>query len=318
MVDQVKNNARAGFFGALIGRAKAWAKETPGAALALSVAALLHAALFIFDCVSGFSSFTTGDRSWIRLEAMRGVLSAEHGDYLAAAAAAAVAPGEYLLQGPFYLIGGPAAVVLFPIGPALAATLCVWRIAGDLFGAKLATAATLIYVVLPQSLVFPHQFVTETAVGASCVFFVAAALRFLKSHRLPDAMIAGAWLGLAIFIRPSFAVILPALFALFLVFKLKDARAMLAGAMAMAAIAIAPLMLWTAAYSATTGQVGYTSGVANLGWNLRSRVYLVQSRNGLPLAPEVASYQAYEELYGDSGGISIGRFLEIDAETPGP
>lgn len=316
MADRMKRNTRVGIVGTFIGRARAYAKETPGAVASVGVAAFLHALLFVYDCISGFAAFTAGDRSWTRLEAMRGVLTTSNGDYIAAAAEAVVAPGEYLLQAPFFLIGGPAAVVLFQIALALAGVFCVWRIGSELVGPKLATVAALIYAVLPQSLVFPHQFVTETAVATACIFFVGAAMQYLKSHRLPDAAIAGAWLGLAIFIRPSFAVILPALIALFLVFRVRALRGRTGGGIAMAAVALAPLMIWVAAFTATTGQVGYTNGVANLSWNLRSRVFLVQTRNGLPLAPEVARYKAYEELYGDNGGIGIGRFLEIASEAP--
>ena len=318
MVDQSKISTRGRAIGALANRVTGWIDASRGAMLSLSIAAAIHAALFLYDCISGFAAFTTGDRSWTRLEAMTGVLNAPSGDHLSAAAAAAVAPGEYLLQLPFYLIGGPAAVILFQILLALAAARCVWRIADNLFGPRLATAATLIFALLPQSLVFPHQFVTETAVAAFCIFFVSASLDFLKAPRWPQALWAGLWLGLAIFIRPSFAVILPLLPALFLIFRARGLGARLGGGLAMAALALAPLMLWTAAFTATTGQIGYTSGVANLDWNLRSRVYLVQSRNGLPLAPEVAQYQAYEELYGDAGGIGVARFFEIAAETPGP
>jgi 4-amino-4-deoxy-L-arabinose transferase-like glycosyltransferase len=286
-------------------------------AVVLGFAAILHALLFAYDLSTNFEAFLWGDRSWHRSESLQAFLQAERGHVLATLASGSVGPGEFLLIWPSYVLGGAPGIVLFQIALFLLSVYFVCAIAQRVFPwPSAALICGTVYVLLPQNIVFTHQLVTEAIATPLTVAFLYCYTLTSGDRRWRYAIAGGLALGLAIFVRPSLAFILPPFVVLHLLYRRSLRPGVLRGVMAIAAVALIPMMIWVAAFTLTTGKFGYTGGVANLGWNLRSKVFLVYSRNGLEKPPEVQAFQRYDDLYGDLGGISTVRFLEIASDRP--
>jgi 4-amino-4-deoxy-L-arabinose transferase-like glycosyltransferase len=230
----------------------------------------------------------------------------------------AIGPGEYLFQLPLYVAGGAGAVILFQIILSVFSIVCVYQIAAMLLPwRRAALVCGLVYALLPQNLVFPHQFVTEAIATPCTVFFLYFLVRSLRDNRLTLALVGALFYGLAIFVRPSLVLALPLLVVLPVLYASGSRRAAAIGCSAIGAMAFLPLAIWIAAFTVTTGKFGYTSGVANLAWNLRSKIYLVYYRNNITdLPPEVAKFNGYSQFYTDHGGVSTQRFLAIAAQHP--
>jgi hypothetical protein len=285
----------------------------------LSVAIALHASLLFYDAHVGFSPFLHGDRAPGRFAAMLYVVHAPLGDWLSFMAQSGVVPGEYLLQIPAYLLGGIPAVIGFQVAMTIGSVLAVAEMAKVLFRWTPAPwVAGVIYLILPDNLVFPHQFVTEAVAAPMAVGFMALMMRLTDNAMkqvLATAAAAGLCLGLAIFSRPSLAVALPALGCLYVLYQRTIAiRPITMGVVC--AVAVAPLLIWTVLFTASSGHIGYTNGVATLGWNLRSKVYIEEQAGDFPKSPEVSKFTSYANMSDDHGGIGVVRFFQIEAKHP--
>lgn len=133
---------------------------------------------------------------------------------------------------------------------------------------------------------------------------------------MSDAFLAGLMLGVAIFVRPPLLLIAPALLAVHVLYRRYFWSGALRAAALLACFALLPMAIWTAAFTSHTGHFGYTSGVANFGWNLRSKVFLVHERNSLEQPEALKQFHSYGDLYSVSGGISVGQFLVHASEHP--
>ncbi|RYG35869.1 MAG: hypothetical protein EON93_05955 [Burkholderiales bacterium] len=179
----------------------------------------LHLALFVYDVIVGFAPFLQGDRAWDRMAILQNMLKAPAGEWLKAAVNATVVPGEYLFQIPVYLIAGTGGVVLLQVVLTVLSVGCVAAIGRNLFSWRFAgLAAALVYMLVPQNIVYPHQFVTEAISTPFCVFFLYFMVRYLKQGTWTLALYAGLCLGIAIFSRPSLALVIVGLTGLCLLY----------------------------------------------------------------------------------------------------
>lgn len=280
---------------------------------------LLNAALMYFDFSRHFATFTAGDRAYSRYSAAMGVIGAAGNAVLPAMVHAVVEPGEYLLViVPLALIG-PAGAVLVQIILHAAASRCAAEMGVRLSRLKYAGVLSgFAYGLFTQNLAFAHEFVTEAICAPFCVFFLHAITAFVRRPSPVTILLAGFYIGVAIFSRPSTVLALPVL----IIFALANWRALDKAGQAAAAtafaLALAPLGAWTGVFTASTGHFGYTEGVATLPWNLRSKVFLTETANQLPLSPEVRGFRDYPSLYEDPNGISAARFVTIASHLPVP
>jgi hypothetical protein len=285
--------------------------------LVLLAAFLIHISLFAYDVATGFEPLLRGDRSFSRLQALVAFDRAPVGNILSTLVANPVIPSEYFAQWVAFAAGGPAGIVIFQIALFLTSVWALCRTVSALFPWKSYTAVVgLVYVVLPQNLAFTHQLVSEAIATPFWVLFAYFYVTYSRNGRTLQLLMSGLTLGVVIFVRPTLAIVLPALVLSHLVYRRylwRDAALMMA---VICALSILPMAAWVATYTAQTGKFGYTSGVANLGWNLRSKVFFVYSRNQLEKPAEIRSYSEYADLYQDSNGISVGRFLQLAAEHP--
>jgi hypothetical protein len=160
---------------AMIARSAHNSNESKGPILVLLLLFVaVHGLLLVHD-IAHPEAFLTGDRAPGRLEKIhylfhghddayaykhlefaKGDLSPtdrflENGD-----------PGDYILHAAFYGIGGQYLVILVHLVLAFLAVLCVYRLA-ILLGQpqRYGLVAAIVYVLLPGSLMLPHQLVTE-------------------------------------------------------------------------------------------------------------------------------------------------------------
>lgn len=274
--------------------------------VALTVLAL-HLTILAYDIATQVRAFTWGDRGIERLRMVEG-FAALRGSPIDWMAAAPVVPGEYLfVEGPWQL-GGAIGVILFQIALAVLAAWLVARTAGRIVPwPRAALGCGLAYALLPQNLAFPHQLVTEAVATPLCAAWLALVLDGVRGGRKAAFAAAGLCLGLAILARPVIAALLPIAFGLALLVPAARPWLRRPGLPAMAIIALAPLLLWTAVFTAQTGHLGYNNGSASLGWNLRSKALITERANRI--APPA-------DLLPDEGGIASGRFLEEVGRHP--
>ncbi len=284
--------------------------------IVLAFAATLHLFMFAFDVAMQFPAFLRGDRSpvrWFGVEALR---AADASHLVSTLTSAPTAPGEYLFGYVFGLFGGIAAIVAFQTVLFLLSLLCLCKIAERLPWRHSVLVFGTIYTLLPHNLVFTHQFVTEAIATPFIVFFIYFYCRAARSGRTSDALLCGLMLGVAIFVRPPLMPIVPLLVLVRVLYRRYFSAVNWRSVAMICGVAILPMVAWSAVYTAETGRVGYTSGVANLGWNLRSKVFLVYSRNGLEQPAPLRGYADYPSLYNDSKGISVADFAGYVARHP--
>ncbi len=269
----------------------------------------LHLAIVPYDVATGFRAFTWGDRGMERLRMVK-EFAGLRGPVTGWMTDAPVVPGEYLFAVLPWQLGGPLAVILLQIALATMAAWLVARMAGRVVPwPRAALGCGLVYALLPQNVAFPHQLTTEAIATPFCVAWLALLLAAVRRGGVGAFAGAGLCLGVAIFLRPVIAAMLPIAFVLALAVPAARATLRRPGLYAMAATALAPLLLWTAVFTLHTGQVGYNKGSANLGWNLRSKALITERANGIdPPA----------DLVDEDGFISIGRFVEEVAKHPAP
>jgi hypothetical protein len=232
----------------------------------LAPLAALHALMLAYD-VANPDRFLRADRAGGRMQVVEGFPEAlragEATTYLASHGIA----GDWLPHALMYALGGPLLIVLVQVALALASVLWVREIGSRLgLASRHATAAAVLYALLPHTLVFPHQLSTE----ALFVPLVIAAFRFA----LPVAGPAGGLaLGLATLVRPI-TVLWPVVQAVLQPGPLRRRAAFLA-------LALAPLLLWMAFILSATGEFSMGRSGHDLGGNL----YYRMQRMAAPLPP---------------------------------
>jgi Dolichyl-phosphate-mannose-protein mannosyltransferase len=292
--------------------------------LVVLICSVFHLILFANDVQSGYRAFAWGDRGEGRVSFLQEFTSTPHTDVIASMVFGGTVPGEYLfVLGP-YLAFGIAGVIMFQIALSVASAAATARLGAELLPFRFSALITgLLYTLIPQNLVYPHQLVTEAIATPLCVGWLYFTYQGLMRSSRGSLIVAGLLLGIAIFVRPSlFAIILTfPLLALFI----RRLRFLLTNKWiyAMLAVAAAPLLTWTAIFTTYSGHLGYTNGIATLSWNLRDKARAVELANDIPPSASLASDRAGISLrearyLDDSGGISLREFGQIALEHPVP
>jgi Dolichyl-phosphate-mannose-protein mannosyltransferase len=283
--------------------------------LLLLAALAIHIALLSYDLSSHFEPLLRGDRSEARWIAMTQFAASPPGSLLDALTNSPVAPAEFMIQLTSYKIGGQTGIIVVQIALFLASLWALSRTALILLGSRVAMLTIgAVYTLLPQNLAFTHQLVTEAIATPLVVISSYFYLCYLDQRRFSLLMACGISLGLGILVRPPVAMALLPFALLHFVFRKLDFPWQ--ATVAICALAVIPFLAWTTIFSVHSGRFGYTSGTATLGWNLRSKVFFVYSRNGLEKPPEVAKFAKYSDSWNDNGGISVGRYLQLVKPYP--
>lgn len=217
----------------------------------------LHAACFVYDAAHP-GRFLNGDRAYERLESIQRFGEAlRSGDALAYLSGRGIV-GDWLPQALLYLAGGQYFVIAVQVLLVLASIAWV-RDLGLRMGLReaRATAAALVYGLLPQTLVFPHELASE----AVFVPLVVLAFRLSLPGLAPPGALA---LGLATLIRPV-TLLWPFVHAA-LAPAANRRRAAFIG------LALAPLLAWMTFMLFATGEFSMGRSGHDLGANLYYRM----------------------------------------------
>jgi 4-amino-4-deoxy-L-arabinose transferase-like glycosyltransferase len=264
-----------------------------------SVVGAIHLALFARDLTQP-DGFLRADRARFRYHAMKNLIAAGHEDYASFVACLVKQGiiGDYGIHAAFYAIGGAPAVIFVQVLLAIAAALCVVYIAWHTFLSRnLALAAGLLYAVLPQSIAFPHQLLSESIANPFLIFGTAAVVYGIQSQRkAPIWLLSGLAFGVAGLVRPAL-MLLPLIAAVLLAWfgrGVGNRKAAL-----LAASGIAPFVLWCTFMLLLTGRFGPGESTQDLGLNFSQSTakVLLSEADSLPPRLTAGQYLHYVALY---------------------
>ncbi len=228
--------------------------SVPAPALAarslLALFGAVHAGLFAYDLAHP-DRFLMADRAGERIEVIRAFQAAP--DWAGFLGSHGI-PGDWLPHALLYSVGGPFFVIAVQIALVLLSIVWVRDLAQRAgLGTRGAFAAAVLYGLLPQTLVFPHQLATEALFDPLVVL----------SFRLAIGAASGLALGAATLVRPITVVwplIVAALWG--------NGRRRIA----YLAAALAPVLAWMVFVFATTGEFSLGRSGHDLGHNLYERM----------------------------------------------
>lgn len=221
----------------------------------------LHAAMAAFD-LQNPARFFNADRADERLASLERLADTwqRGGDVVALLAGRGIV-GDWLPHAVLYLAGGASLVILAQVLLALLSIACVRNIGLRLgLDEARASAAAVLYGVLPHTLVYPHQLASEALFVPLVVLSFAAA----------NTARRGLAMGAAILVRPVAALWPFVLKGL----RLADWRYF--------GLALVPLLLWMSFVKVEAGELGTGRTHADLGSNLYQRA--VRMTGGDPAA----------------------------------
>lgn len=183
--------------------------------------------------------------------------------------------GDYLPQALLYLLGGRYLVILAQVILMIGAVMAVYGIT-HLFtlAPKASLAASLLYVNLPHSLVYPHMLASEAIFNPLVVISFYLTAIFLWNNRNRRALFASAALmGGATLVRP-----ITILWPLVVFIALLVARISCRQALLYPLIALLPLLLWMGYIRLNTGILSMGGSTHDPGHNLYDRVTKIIDR----------------------------------------
>jgi hypothetical protein len=201
-------------------------------------------------------------------------------------------PGDYLLQGLFFYLGGQYAVIFFQILLFMVSVAALYKLTLLITkSAKMSAAATLIYAHLPHGVVFPHMLWSESLFDPlTLISFYFVVRSVLRDHRWPNIICSALFLGLATLVRPT-VLLWPIIVVATLGLSRIPVRKIIGYVAVFAVIMLAwPSFIWSQTGSFTmTGQVG--GGVAFAPYALSTRMqFMIET---LPLEQRRAAEQRF-------------------------
>ena len=268
-----------------------------------------HAVLAVLD-FNRPEVFLRADRSAVRMSQIHTLLAMhswpEARDYLGSHGIL----GDYAVHAILYGIGGKPFLILFQILLLLASGAGVIGLARLLGLAPRSQAVALgVYLLLPHSLVLPHQLATE---ALQVPLLVISTWLFCLSIRDEDLWLllgSALLLALATLIRP---ITLAWPLVVFMIAVLCGRKGF--GALFLALFG-APVLLWMSFVWETTGAFGLGESSHSLGHNLYLRVAEVAASMPEPQARELVAQHLTQGAYGRMG---IAEYLRVTLQYPGP
>src|SRR4051812_7849415 len=218
----------------------------------LALFGALHAGLFAYDLAHP-DRFLMADRAGERMDVIRAFQgSADWAGFVGSHGI----PGDWLPHAILYAAGGPFFVIAIQIALVLLSIVWVRDLAERAgLGARCAFAAALLYGLLPQTLVFPHQLATEALFDPLVVL----------SFRLAVGAGSGLAIGAATLIRPI-TIAWP------LIVAAVSSGISTTKRFGYVAGALAPVLAWMLFVLAMTGEFSLGRSGHDLGHNLYERM----------------------------------------------
>lgn len=185
--------------------------------LILLVFAFIHIPIFIFG-LANHAPFMAGDRAGSRLEIIEYVfqlnnktnadqtsihLSEQANSSLISRIIETGYPGDYLVQGLLFSTGGTHLVIVFQLALSLLAVLMFFKLIMLLQpSSRVATLSALIYMILPGSLILPHQLAGEALFNPLMIIGFYFIVRYFESRPSIIFLLTGLFfITLTIFVR---------------------------------------------------------------------------------------------------------------------
>jgi hypothetical protein len=252
------------------------------------VIGLLHLALLTVDWNTD-AGFWRADRADQRFGNMTALIDAyQSGRDLTDTLVAQGNIGDYGVHAALYALGGAFAVTLFQTLLAVPAALCVVYIGFCATNSRrIAMTAALLYGLLPQSLAFPHQLLSEALSNPLLIFGTTTFLVAVATPRRVRWWVAsGLLFGLAGMVRPAL-VLLPFVAAALLM-AVSWRHVDWASLATFVVAGLVPFILWGGYMMSQTGKFGPGESHQDLGINLSQStgkvllMYGVAQPNGDP------------------------------------
>jgi hypothetical protein len=254
--------------------------------------------------------FLRADRAALRLREIHALLAvrswAEASDYLGTHGVI----GDYAAHAVLYAIGGRWGVILCQVLLIFASGLGVVRLARLLGMSPKSQAVSLgLYLVLPHSLVFPHQLSTEALDIPLLVISTWLVCESIRNDTIGPVLISALLLAMATLIRPI-TLLWPA--TVFIIAVLHGRRGF--GATFLV-VAYAPVILWMAFVWQHTGTFGLGESNHSLERNLYLRVAAIAATMPQVEADEIDHRYLNQ---GDAGRMGAIEYVRAGLDHPVP
>jgi hypothetical protein len=220
--------------------------------------------------------------------------------------------GDYALHAVLFGLGGKLGLILAQVGLTLVSGWGVHRI-GRLMGLslRLSSLAAGIFLLLPHTLVFPHQLSSEalhTPLLVISLWMTAELLEGGNEGAKNRFLVIGALLvGVAALVRP-----VTLLWPLIVGFAVMRGVKVRSGAIYLV-LAYLPVLLWMGFMGAQTGKFGLGESSHDMGHNLYQRVSRISET--MPAEPAKKVRETYLDQ-GAKGSLGAGTYLRFAAEYP--
>ncbi len=293
--------------GTLAGPLASTASRAPLPWVALAVFLSVHLAMLAYDFVHP-EVFLKTDRAATRLEAIQGLLASPSWSAVLQYLGTHGNPGDYALHALALATVGRYGLILLQTALTLLSAVAVYRIALLLgLSRRVSVAAMCVYLLLPHTLILPHQLSTEPLHVPLLAISTWLVLESVRTGRTGLLVASALLLGVATLIRPI-TLLWPAVVAVALM-RYRDWR----GGVAYAALAVAPVLLWMGFVWMQTGELGMGRSNHSLSRNLYLRVEWIADT--LP-ADERRQAQARYLTQGPEGEASPLTYLRFGMEHP--
>ena len=272
--------------------------------------AALHGLMFIYDYLHP-AVFFNADRALARWQTIQGLYQAWDADQLAPYLAGHGIPGDYLLQGMLLAWGGKHGLIFVQVSLALLAGFSVYRIGRLLsLAAGWAALASGVYLLLPHTLIFPHQLASEALYSPLLTLSLWLTIEAMASkdrYALCLGLLGAGLAGIATLIRPV-TLLWPMLPVLALL-SMKRRRP----AFDFAFTAFLPIVAWASFMTWQTGDFGFGPSDHDMAHNLYQRTARVVET--LPSAEQAEARARYLSP-GEHGTLGVGAYLNFGLHYP--
>ncbi len=290
-------------------------KRFSGLTWVLFVFAALHGLMLIYDYFHP-TVFFNADRALARWQTIQDLYQVWHGEQLAGFLVSHGIVGDYLFQGVLLAWLGRFGLILAQVGITLLAGYAVFRMGLLLAMAESwAALASLVYLLLPHTLIFPHQLASEALYSPLLTLSLWLTLEVMTTKNEYafcigwTGLLGAGLVGMANLIRP--VTLLWPLLPVLMLFSMRRRRP----AFDYTLTAFLPILLWASFMAWQGGHFGFGASDHDMAHNLYQRTARVVET--LPPA-EQAEARAHYLTTGAQGTLTVGEYLNFGLHFPTP
>jgi 4-amino-4-deoxy-L-arabinose transferase-like glycosyltransferase len=223
--------------------------------------------------------------------------------------------GDYFPQLTFYQGGGQVAVVLFQILLLLLSIIAIFHLVMLLTESwKIAATAICLYALLPHTLVFPHQLVSEAIfIPLVVISFYYLARGILGSALLRYLLLSGVFLGLSSVIRPITILWPPVVAVIVILFSSQHLKRF--HLILYVGVSSIPMLVWMSFMHTQTGEFTMGASMQDAPHNLYQKVKRIATT--LPEHDRKRIQEKYLDTDGEAKNtITPKQFLSFVSTEP--